>query len=267
MPMNAVSPEPRWPALYLLLARYAAIVTLVFVIAAGPGVRWHLISLEVAMNVLLVVAALAALAAFFFGGAALLASRAGRQAQPRVLNWLAFLFGGAVLACGAYGYAQLTAAPMLYDVSTDTAHPPVLLEVRQSREAEHAVNAADYVADYTVGTVAINAPEEQQRAYPDIRPVLLRMKPNEAFAAAEKAARGMGWQLVAVVPAEGRIEATDTTLYFGLKDDVAIRVRSEHLGRGSVVDVRSSSRFGANDAGANARRIRAFSERLRHPSS
>lgn len=265
--MNAVSPEPRWPALYLLIARYAAIVALVLVVAAGPGVRWHLISLEVAMNVLLVAGTLAAFAAFFFGGAALLASGAGRRAQPRVLNWLAFLFGGAVLACGAYEYARLSAAPMLYDVSTDTAHPPVFLEVRQSRAAEHAVNAADYVPDYTVGTVAINASAEQRRAYPDIQPVLLRMKPDAAFAAAEKAARALGWQLVAVAPAEGRIEATDTTLYFGLKHDIAIRVRSEHLGRGSVVDVRSSSRFGANDAGANARRIRAFSERLRHPSS
>lgn len=265
--MNAASPEPKWPALFLAIARYGAIVAVVLLICAGPGVRWRLISLDVAMNVLLVVGVLAAFAAFFLGGVALLGSRAGRQAQPRVLNWLAYLFGGAVLACSAFGYARLSAAPMLYDVSTDTAHPPVFVEVLRSRAADRSVNGADYVADYTVGVAAVNAPEEQQRAYPDIRPVLLRLKPDAAFIAAEKAARAMGWQMVAVEPAEGRIEATDTTFYFGLKDDIAIRVRSEHLGRGSVVDVRSSSRFGANDGGANARRIRAFSERLRHPGS
>ena len=264
--MNAVSPEPRWPLLCLAVARYCAGVAVVLLVAAGPLVRWRLISLAVALDVLMLVGMLAAFAAVFFGGAALLASRAGRQAQPRVLNWLAFLSGAALLACGVYGYARLSAAPMLYDVSTDTAHPPVFLEVLKSREADHALNAADYVANYTVGAVAVNAPEEQAQAYPDITPVtLLRMKPDAAFSAAEKAARAMGWQMIAVVPAEGRIEATDTTLYFGLKNDIAIRVRSEHLGRGSVVDVRSSSRFGANDAGANAQRIRAFSERLKHP--
>jgi uncharacterized protein (DUF1499 family) len=58
------------------------------------------------------------------------------------------------------------------------------------------------------------------------------------------------------VPQEGRIEATDTTFWFGFKDDVVIRVRP--TADGSRVDIRSKSRVGRSDVGANAARIEAF---------
>ena len=65
---------------------------------------------------------------------------------------------------------------------------------------------------------------------------------------------------MAAAPAEGRIEATDTTRWFGFKDDIVIRVRPE--GAGSRVDVRSVSRVGRGDVGTNARRIRDFLKAL-----
>ena len=58
----------------------------------------------------------------------------------------------------------------------------------------------------------------------------------------------------------GRIEATATTRWFGYKDDVVVRIRPE--GNGSRVDVRSASRVGASDVGANAARVREFLGRL-----
>ena len=58
------------------------------------------------------------------------------------------------------------------------------------------------------------------------------------------------------MPADGRIEATDTTRFFGFKDDVVVRVKPE--GAGSRVDVRSLSRVGKSDVGKNASRIRAY---------
>ncbi|MEX2241047.1 MAG: DUF1499 domain-containing protein [Burkholderiales bacterium] len=66
----------------------------------------------------------------------------------------------------------------------------------------------------------------------------------------------MGWEIVATDAAAGRIEATDTTFWFGFKDDVVIRVEGD--GAGSRVDVRSVSRVGVGDVGANAKRIRAY---------
>jgi uncharacterized protein (DUF1499 family) len=75
----------------------------------------------------------------------------------------------------------------------------------------------------------------------------------------------MGWELVAAEDAAGRIEATDTTFWYGFKDDVVVRVRPAD--GGSRVDVRSVSRVGGGDAGTNARRVRAYLDALRTPGS
>jgi uncharacterized protein (DUF1499 family) len=53
-----------------------------------------------------------------------------------------------------------------------------------------------------------------------------------------------------------RIEATDTTTFFGFKDDIVVRL-TPIAGR-TVVDVRSVSRIGRSDVGTNARRIREY---------
>jgi uncharacterized protein (DUF1499 family) len=90
--------------------------------------------------------------------------------------------------------------------------------------------------------------------------VVRKEPPARAFDRALDAARGLGWEIVGVEPAEGRIEATDTTFWFGFKDDVVVRIRPE--GSRSRIDVRSLSRVGRSDVGANARRIRRFVERL-----
>lgn len=101
----------------------------------------------------------------------------------------------------------------------------------------------------------------QQQAYPDIKPIMLAEPKEKAFERALAAARAMGWEVVTRDPAAGRIEAVDTTLWFGFKDDVVVQV-SAATGGGSRVDVRSKSRLGRGDAGTNARRIRGFRERL-----
>ena len=66
---------------------------------------------------------------------------------------------------------------------------------------------------------------------------------------------------MAAVPAEGRLEATARTRWFGFRDDVVVRVAAD--GTGTRVDVRSVSRVGRSDLGTNARRIRGFLEKLR----
>jgi uncharacterized protein (DUF1499 family) len=70
----------------------------------------------------------------------------------------------------------------------------------------------------------------------------------------------MGWDIVAEVPAEGRIEATATTSFVGFKDDVVIRIQATDTG--SRIDVRSKSRVGKGDMGVNAARVRAYCELL-----
>ena len=65
----------------------------------------------------------------------------------------------------------------------------------------------------------------QKRAYRDLAPLVLALPPDRAFARAEAAARALGWHIVAAAPAEGRLEASDTTLWFGFTDDIVVRVR------------------------------------------
>lgn len=70
----------------------------------------------------------------------------------------------------------------------------------------------------------------------------------------------MGLEIVDADPAGGRLEATGTSLLFGFKDDVVVRVTG--TAEGAQVDVRSKSRVGLSDLGANARRIRTFLREL-----
>ena len=65
-----------------------------------------------------------------------------------------------------------------------------------------------------------------------------------------------GWEVVGLDESNGTIEAVATSTVFGFQDDVAIRVRPD--GASSVVDVRSKSRDGKGDLGANAERIRQY---------
>ena len=55
---------------------------------------------------------------------------------------------------------------------------------------------------------------------------------------------------------QGLIEAVDTTAIMAFKDDIVIRLRSD--GEGTVIDLRSVSRVGVGDIGANAKRIKGF---------
>ena len=71
----------------------------------------------------------------------------------------------------------------------------------------------------------------------------------------------MGLELVEADAAQGRIEATATSLLFGFKDDVVVRIAGD--AGVTKVDVRSKSRVGRNDFGMNAKRIRAFLAKLK----
>ena len=101
---------------------------------------------------------------------------------------------------------------------------------------------------------------QQRAAYPDVQPAILNVPPAQAFERALAAVHDMGWEVVKADATEGRIEATDTTFWFGFKDDVVIRVGPTD--GGSRVDVRSLSRVGVGDAGTNAKRIRAYLKAL-----
>ena len=140
--------------------------------------------------------------------------------------------------------------PVMHDITTDMANPPQFLKILPLR-----ANAEDPAA-YGGPSVAV----EQQRAYPDIQPLVLPLPPEQAFNEALRTAQSMGWKIVDSSAREGRIEAVATTFWFGFKDDVVVRVAAAP--GGSRIDVRSVSRVGASDLGTNARRVRAYLNKM-----
>jgi uncharacterized protein (DUF1499 family) len=58
-----------------------------------------------------------------------------------------------------------------------------------------------------------------------------------------------------------RLEASVESFWFGFKDDVVLVVTAD--GAGSAVDMRSVSRVGISDLGANAKRIEALLSALK----
>ena len=79
--------------------------------------------------------------------------------------------------------------------------------------------------------------------------------------AAEKAIEALGWERVSDGALPNTLEATDTTTWFGFKDDVVIRLTAKS--DDTLVDVRSKSRVGKSDLGKNAERIETFMAELR----
>lgn len=164
---------------------------------------------------------------------------------------LALVVSLAASALPLYWLQQARALPPINDITTDTDNPPEFVAIAPIR-ADAPVSAA-YGGKATA--------DAQRAGYPDIVPIEISKPPPAAFAIALATARDMGWSIVASDEKTGRIEATATTSWFGFRDDVVIRVTSS--GNGSRVDVRSHSRVGRGDLGANARRIRDFAERIK----
>src|SRR5512144_2713348 len=157
----------------------------------------------------------------------------------------------ALLAAVPVGYLRSAGrVPAIHDITTDLDDPPRFVAVLPVRRG--APNAAEYAG------AALAA--QQRAGYPDLAPARFAAPPDQVFARAVEVARGLGWQIVAAAPTEGRLEATDRTRWFGFRDDVVVRVAAD--GTGSRVDVRSVSRVGRSDLGTNARRIRRFLETL-----
>jgi uncharacterized protein (DUF1499 family) len=140
--------------------------------------------------------------------------------------------------------------PMIHDITTDTETPPSFVALLPLRAG--APNSVEF------GGPELAA--QQRTGYPDLGPLMLQIRPPQAFTYALTAARAMGWEIVASEPTEGRIEAPATTFWFGFKDDVVVRITP--AGSGSRIDVRSVSRVGKSDVGANAKRITEYLKRV-----
>ena len=236
------------PLLALLLALAAAVL-----LALGPfGWRagwWHY---RVGFSTLMPWAAYCGLAAIAVALAALAVGRRVNTARQMVVSLAALVIGAAIAYVPWHYYQMRGSYPSIHDITTDWDNPPQFRAVLALRQAEEANPVA-----YEGAKIS----DQQRRAYPDIAPLTLDLAPAEAFARALKTAERLGWTIVATDLESGRIEASQRSRWFGFTDDVVIRIAAE--GGGSRVDARSVSRWGRNDFGVNAARLRGFLAALR----
>jgi len=181
-------------------------------------------------------------------GAALVGARRGIMPAPALLGGVVLGLVAALPPVLAIWSAR--GLPAIHDISTDLTDPPGF----------HAVLPLRADAPNPV-TVSPDVAARQRQGYPDLGPLTMLVPADAAFDQALAAARQAGWEIVDSDRTAGRIEATATTRWFGFKDDVVVRLTP--VERGTKVDVRSVSRLGVGDLGANARRIREYLGALR----
>ncbi len=237
------------------------------------GTRWCLTGIALAgIGALLVVLGLVgarvglfgpltAFMAFGIGGLAfvisilstivgLVLSKGSAGAASSGLSWTALIVAAVFFAGSLSLRPDASGTAPIHDITTDIANPPSFDAIIPLRIG--APNPPEYSGGETA--------EQQRTAYPDIQTLALEQPTGEAFDAAKAVAAELGWEIVSANRDTGRIEATDTTFWFRFKDDVVIRLTPR--GSGTNVDIRSKSRVGRGDMGANAARIRRFLQNL-----
>ena len=183
---------------------------------------------------------------------ALLWARHKSRGGPMAVAAIGLVLGVLTAAVGYSWLRVALGAPPLSDVTTDLENPPAFKAVLPERSE---------------GTNPLTRTREldllQRQHYPDLAPLVIPQPAKLVFDRARLVADNQGWTIVASNAGEGRLEATDTTWWFGFTDDIVVRLTT--WGTGTRVDVRSAARYGTTDTGTNARRIHRFLTALQEP--
>lgn len=198
------------------------------------------------------------------GGLALIGLLLALLTPPRRGVWLSLLalaIPAAGIGYGMYVRSQAQGIPPIHDITTDMMDPPAFSEsVVQARAAVPGVNSLDLSEKRTGDGRAFT--ELQQEAYGDLNSIPTGLTPGRAFDEALALVREQrGWRLGHTDRDAGVIEASYESFWYGFVDDIAVRIRPD--GSGARIDMRSVSRVGRSDLGANAARMRPYLEELR----
>ena len=237
-----VAPLARWSCRIALFSASLLLISLVLHRATS-------FSTVVAMNLFLVGYAGAALAILIGAVAFAQIWRTGFGGAASVAVGVLMPL---LMFAGPVGYAvAYHNLPRINDVTTDLASPPKFVALARRTGG---ANSSAYPGQ--------NFSDQQAKAYPDLRTLVVERSAEEAFELVEEAARKLRWRVVAAEPPTGRpvkagiLEASDQTMLVGFTDDIVIRV--EGSANRARIDARSASRYGSFDFGQNASRLRKF---------
>lgn len=198
---------------------------------------------------------IACLAILCAGAATIAIWRTGRRGVGILLTggFIAF----AVLAYPSYLAYEAVRLPAMHDISTDIDDPPNFSLSKAALAARKG---------FIPPSIPPELRQRQLLAYPEVQPILIDLDGDEAYETILHAVQAKHWTVVEAHPPGGRfgighIDAIAHGLVLGFANDIAIRIRP--LAGQTRVDVRSVSRIGRHDFGANARRILAFADELK----
>ena len=250
MAQRRITEQP--PSRLAIWSRRIALFSLVATFIAIVVVRSGALEIVPALSTLGGALALAMLAILLAFGAAVSIWKDGVGGIGEAVTGL--LIGLVLIAYPVYVGVKAYKLPAIYDITTDPIDPPRFDAIARLRPRD--ANPVTYAGLYTA--------EQQRTAYSDIEPDMTSVSPQEAYDAAMKVITKRKWHVVdarppqGTAPRDGLIEAIARTPILGFRDDVAVRVRATH--EGARIDVRSASRYGRHDLGANAARVRALIE-------
>lgn len=275
--MTATTGTPTAPVpgrrrdLFVRFALVASVALPVFLVVAAFGTKFGLWPWTIGLGVLTMqIGSMWLMAAAVIGLLALILAVA---IKPR-RGWVAALVAIAIPAGGlAYGNSVrqvATSLPPIHDISTNPDLPPLFSEEVMAERATAFngnpvlppnENITAFSRDNVTPFSGRSFAELQREAYPQVQPVILPgATVADAHAKAKAAATALGWAIVTDDVTGGRLEAVDTSFWFGFKDDVVVTLTPD--GAGVRVDARSVSRVGRSDLGMNAKRLQAFLERM-----
>jgi uncharacterized protein (DUF1499 family) len=246
---------------WVSLALFASLLVPVYFLIASLGTKFGVFDWTVGFGQMTYVWGVRVL-----GAAALLALIAlllalfvsPRRGIASALVALAIPLAG--IGYGAYVRNATQGIPPIHDISTDLSDPPAFSQaVIDARAAVPQANDLDLLNKRTGdGRAFIDL---QRQAYGDIVPIETPVAPGMAWDMALALAQEQGWEIGRTDSDAGVIEATATSFWYGFVDDIVIRVRATE--QGSRLDMRSVSRVGRSDIGANAARMRPYLAELR----
>jgi fatty-acyl-CoA synthase len=231
--------------------------------------------------------------AFFAMGLSVVALILGFIKAPRTKPVMLAI--GALLISTMVGFrvivgfgGQAASLPPIHDVQTDWSEPIAFSEsLIAQRRSDGALNPVE--DDPTIdegadsrwpGMGGRRVAEVQEEAENErtidgetvppaydrpIEPLYFDQAPGEIATYALELAEARGWEIFSR-PETGQdvertmIEATETSTWYGFKDDIAIRIRA--VEGATRVDMRSISRVGLSDLGMNARRVTSYMDEL-----
>ena len=223
-----------------------AILITILAVVSGFGVRMEWWGFPLGFKLLKA----ASMSGIFVGGGALVVLLAGvkRKAPLQRKAVVALIVSGLVVAIPFITEKEFRKIPTFVDATTNLENPPSFVDLADERKA-----ASEFLMDFSVE----EAQAAQQKYFPDLGPVSIKLPASEAAEKTRKVLSEMGLSIASSADSSDRVEATETSFWFGFKDDVVVVFETQPDGL-TRIDVRSASRVGKMDGGTNAQRVQAI---------